>query len=126
MSGLSQGRLLGRMDEEAGDELIGQLLEGAVNLGLQLGESSGIVGELLGPALLLGGEMLVDLLQCLVRSGDVGAGLGVETAAHGQSFRFKLLLPGYNSGSGSHGHPFLGMDPCRLQTSRAPGHSLAG
>lgn len=76
----------GGVGEEAGDELIGELAEGAVDLGLQQGEGSGVAHELLGPGLLVRGEVGADLLDGLVGGGDVGPLRGVKANAHGLSF----------------------------------------
>jgi hypothetical protein len=75
--------------------LIGELAEGEVDLGLQGGEGGGVAGELLGPELVLGGEVGADLLKGLVRRRDLGALLGVEPNTHGGSFRrgTSLVLP---------------------------------
>ena len=66
MGGLSEGLLLSRMGEEAGDELISELVEGEVNLRLEVGEGSGVASKLLGPELLLSSEVDADLLNGLV------------------------------------------------------------
>lgn len=76
--------------EEAGHEAVGQLLEGVVNLGLQLREASGVPGELFGPELLLGRQLAVDLGHSLLRGWNVSSGRGLETDAHGKSFRLAL------------------------------------
>ncbi len=70
--GIGQRLLLSSMGQEAGDELIGELAEGLVDLGFQQGESSGIACQLLGPELLLGGEVGADLLDGLVGEGTSG------------------------------------------------------
>lgn len=59
--GLGESWLLGGLREEAGGELVRKLSEGAVNLRLQLGKGGGIAGELFGPGLLVGDELLLDL-----------------------------------------------------------------
>ncbi|HEV8177594.1 MAG TPA: hypothetical protein VGP44_07900 [Gemmatimonadales bacterium] len=58
-----QGRLLGGVCQETGDKTVGELLESVVNLRLQLGKGGGVVGKLVRPALLLGQELVVDLLE---------------------------------------------------------------
>jgi hypothetical protein len=55
-----RGRLSG-LGEEAGDAAVGQLPEGQVNLVFELGEGSGILRQSVGPDLLLGRELLLDL-----------------------------------------------------------------
>ena len=106
-----EGWLLGRVGEQAGDELVGELSKGEVDLGLQLREGSRVAVQLLGPGLLLSGELLLDLFESLSRGGDVGSALRVAVEAHGKSFRVKALLLRYNSHSGRPRHHFSGMDP---------------
>jgi len=103
--------LAGGVRQQTGDEAVGELPEGVVNLGLQLREGRGIGGELVGPGLLLSGEVDVDLLEGLVGGRYVGASLRVEAEAHGKSFRVMPLLLCYNSRSGRQRHHFLGMSP---------------
>jgi hypothetical protein len=83
LGGVSEGWLRRGVGEEAGDELIGELVEGEVNLRLKEGEGGGVGGELLGPELLLRGEVGADLLDRLVGGGDFGSLLGVESNTHG-------------------------------------------
>jgi hypothetical protein len=85
----------GGVGQEAGDELSSELAEGQVNLGLHEGQSGGVARQLLGPELLLGSKMGVDLLQGLVRRRDRGSLRGVESNTHGNSFPggTSLLLP---------------------------------
>ena len=85
--GVGEGWLRRGMGEEAGDELIGEFAEGEVDLRLQGGEGSRVPRELLGPELLLGGEVGSDLLDGLVRRRDVGPLPGVESNTHGWSSR---------------------------------------
>jgi hypothetical protein len=85
--GVGEGLLPGGVREEAGDELIGELAEGEVDLGLQQGEGRGVAHELLGPGLLLGSEVGADLLDGLVGGGDFGSLRGIKVNAHGWSFR---------------------------------------
>lgn len=80
------------MGQKASDELIGELAEGLVDLGLQQGEGSGVACQLLGPELLLGGEVGADLLDGLVGGGGVGTLRGLESNTHGWSFRDTSLL----------------------------------
>jgi hypothetical protein len=87
-----EGLLLGRVGDEAGDEAVGELLESLVNLGLELGQGGGIVGELLGPEALPGDELLADLLDGLVGGADIGPLVGVEADAHGKSFLLTSLF----------------------------------
>lgn len=65
-----------------------------VDLGFELGKGSGIAGELLGPEMLLGGELGLNILESLVRGRDSGASLGVKVNAHEKSFRVTPLLFG--------------------------------
>jgi hypothetical protein len=84
---LLQGGLLGGVCQETGDKLVGELLEGLVNLWFQLREGGGIIGELIGPALLLGEELVMDVLKGRLRGRDISARLGVQANTHGKSFR---------------------------------------
>lgn len=61
--------------EEAGDELVGELAEGEVDLRLEASEGRGVTRELFGPAGLLVGEVGLDLLQRLGRGRHIGSGL---------------------------------------------------
>ena len=85
---------MGGLSEQAGDELVGELAEGQVDLGLQGSEGSGIACQLFGPEGLLGSQVGVNEFQGLVGRGDSGSGLGVEAEAHGKSFRVKPYLLG--------------------------------
>jgi hypothetical protein len=84
LGGLGEGLLLGGLGEQAGDEAVGELSEGLVNLGLKEGEGGGVAVQLFGPGLLVGGELLLDLLQGEGGCRDVRPGLGVEAEAHGE------------------------------------------
>jgi len=91
---VGQRLLLGRMSQEAGDELIGELAEGLVNLRLQQGKGSGVMCQLLAPELLLGGEVSTDLLDGLVGGRDGGSLRGLQSNTHNWSFHnTSLLLP---------------------------------
>jgi hypothetical protein len=92
LGGGGEGPLLGGVGEQAGDELVGQLVEGQVDLGLQGREGSGIACQLFGPERLLSSQVGMNEFQGLVRRGDGGSGLGVEAEAHGNSFRVKPFL----------------------------------
>ena len=85
------GRLRG-LGEQAGDEAIGKLPEGQVNLVLELGEGSGILTESVGPGLLLDRKLLLELSQSLSKIRDIRSGLGVESDTHTKSFRVQQLL----------------------------------
>ena len=111
MGRLGEGLLLGGVGEQAGDEAVGELSEGLVDVGLELAKGGGVAGELFGPEGLLGLELGVDLLEGLVRGGHVRSRLGVGADAHGKSFRVKLLLLGYNNPSDHQRHHFFGMYP---------------
>lgn len=74
MGGVRQGLLPGGVGQETGDELVGELAEGLVDLRLQPSEGSRVTGELFGPEGLLVGEAGMDLLQRLGRGGDIGSG----------------------------------------------------
>jgi hypothetical protein len=123
---LGEGLLLGGVGEQAGDEAVGELSEGLVDVGLELAEGGRVTSKLFRPQGLLGLELAVDLLEGLVRRGQVRARLGVGADAHGKSFRVKLLLPAYNSPSDGQRHHFFGMDPVRfLFSQRDTSESLA-
>jgi hypothetical protein len=84
---LWQRLLLGGLCQEAGDESVGHLLESLVNLRFQLGEGCGVTGELVGPALLLGEELVVDVLEGQGWGRDLRAGVRIEANLHGPSLR---------------------------------------
>jgi hypothetical protein len=92
LGSVGEGLLLCGMSEQAGDELVGQLAEGQVDLGLQGREGSGVARQLFGPERLLGSQVGMNAFKGLVRSGDGWSGLGVEAEAHGKSFRVKPYL----------------------------------
>ena len=102
-----RGRLRG-LGEQAGDEAIGKLPEGQVNLVLELGEGSGILTESVGPGLLLDRKLLLELSQSLSKIRDIRSGLGVESDTHTKSFRVQQLLLRQNTFSGHQRHHFLG------------------
>jgi hypothetical protein len=116
---VGQGRLRRGVGQEAGDELIGELAEGEVDLGLQGSEGGGVARELLGPELLLSGKVIPDLLKGLVRRRDRGALLGVEPNTHGKSFRrgMSLLLPTIAT-QAANGSPFWEWTRSRSSPSR--------
>jgi hypothetical protein len=97
--------------EDAGDEAVGKLPEGAVNLVFELGEGSRILCESFGPGLLLDRELLLDLSQSLGGFRDIRSGLRVVSETHAKSFRVKQLLLRQNTFSGHQWHHFMGMDP---------------
>jgi hypothetical protein len=82
-----QGLLLGGVCEEAGNKAISHLLKGLMNLGFQLREGGGILSELVRPALLLGEELVVNVLKGHRRGRDIRARVRIETNLHGQSFQ---------------------------------------
>lgn len=94
MGGVGEGWLLGSVGEQAGDELVGELAEGQVDLGFQGCEGSGVTCQLFGPERLLGSQVGVNALQSLSGRRDRGASLGVDAEAHGKSFRVKPDLLG--------------------------------
>lgn len=85
-SSVGQRLLLRGVSEQAGDKLVGKVAKGLMNERLQDSESGGIACELLGPDGLLGSKMSMNLLKSLVRRGNLGTSLGVESAAHALSF----------------------------------------
>jgi hypothetical protein len=117
--GVGEGLLCRGAGKEAGDELVGELVEGEVNLGLQEGEGGRVAGELFNPALLLRGEVAADLLDGLVGGGNVGSLRRVESNTHGLSFRKSTsAAPAYNSHADCERRPFLGRDPTRSDSQR--------
>jgi hypothetical protein len=46
---LGEGLLLGSVGEQTGDESVGELSEGLVDVDLELGEGRGVVGKLFRP-----------------------------------------------------------------------------
>jgi hypothetical protein len=92
LGGVGEGLLLCGMSEQAGDELVGQLAEGQMDLGLQGREGSGIACQLFGPECLLGRQVGVNPFQGLSGSRDSRASLGVDADAHEKSFQVKPYL----------------------------------
>jgi hypothetical protein len=90
--GVGEGLLLGSVGEQAGDELVGQLIEGEVDLGLQDRQGSGIACQLFAPERLLGSQMGMNEFKGLVRRGHGRSGLRVKAEAHGKSFPVKPYL----------------------------------
>lgn len=62
MSDVSEGLLGSGVGEKAGDELVGEVAEGEVDLGFEESEGRRVTRQLLGPAGLLVDELSVDLL----------------------------------------------------------------
>ena len=87
MGAVGEGLLHSGVGEEAGDELVGELAEGEVDLGLEAGEGRGVTRQLFGPARLLVGEAGMDLLQRLGRGRHIGSGLRFEAEVHEKSFQ---------------------------------------
>lgn len=77
---------------------------------------------MLGPELLLGSEVGADLLDGLVRGGNVGALRGLESNTHGWSFRDTSPLLSTIALEEVIGSPFWEWTPnfgqCRLEVSR--------
>ncbi len=71
------------MGEQAGGGAVGELLEGKMNLRLELSKGSGVLGEEIGPELLLLGQRSVDLLEGLLQGRNLLAGLGAKAELHG-------------------------------------------
>jgi hypothetical protein len=86
LGAVGEGLLRSGVGKEAGDEVVGEVAEGEVDLGLKQGEGSGVTRQLFGPKGLLVGEAGMDLFQSLGRGGDSGAGLRVEAEVHEKSF----------------------------------------
>ena len=83
MGGVGEGLLPPGVGEQAGDELVREVVEGLVDLRLQEGKGGGVARQLLGPARLLGGEVGADVLDRLVGGGDLGSLLGIESNTQG-------------------------------------------
>jgi hypothetical protein len=90
--GLDEGLLLRGVGEQTGGQPVSESSEEEVDLRFQLGEGGRIAGQLLGPGLFLGRELLLDLGKGLTGVGNVGAGVRIKAEAHGKSFRVKPLL----------------------------------
>jgi hypothetical protein len=82
LGGIIQGGLLSGSGQEAGDKLVGELSEAEMNLLLKSRKTSGIVGELVGPELLLLLQLRLDALERLLGRWDGRAGLGAKTEEH--------------------------------------------
>jgi hypothetical protein len=110
--GVDEGLLCRGAGKETGDELVGELVEGKVNLGFEEGEGGRVAGELFNPALLLRGEVAADLLDGLVGGGNFGSLLRITSNTHGLSFRKSAsAAPAYNSHASCERRLFLGRDP---------------
>jgi hypothetical protein len=90
--GVGEGLLLRGVGQQTGDELVGQLIESEVDLGLQGRQGSGIVCQLFAPERLLGSQVRMNEFKGLVRRRDGWSGLRVEAEAHGKSFPVKRYL----------------------------------
>ena len=55
------------MSEQASSAAVGQLLEGLVNVRLELREGGRVFGKQIGPLLLLHGQRSLDLLEGLLQ-----------------------------------------------------------
>jgi transposase len=84
LRGVACGGPSGGVSEQAGSAAVGELLEGLVDLRLELGEGGGVFGEQLGPLLLLLGQGSLDLLQRLLQWRDLVAGFGAKAELHGR------------------------------------------
>lgn len=80
------------MGEQTGGAEIGELLEGEVNLRLELGEGGGVASDLLRPALLLLGERRLEVLKGLVQRRYVRTGFAAQAKLHGTSLACSQLL----------------------------------
>jgi hypothetical protein len=80
------------MGEQTGGAVIGELLEGEVDLRLELGEGRGVASELLSPALLLLGESRLEILKGLVQREYVRTGFPAQAKLHGTSLASSRLL----------------------------------
>jgi hypothetical protein len=93
------------VSEQAGSTAVGELLEGLVDLWLELSESGRVFGKQLGPLFLLLGQRSLDLLEGLLQWRDRVAGLGAKAKLHGRPLASARLLdtPAILSGRGSFG-----------------------
>jgi hypothetical protein len=73
------------MGEQTGGAVIGELLEGEVDLRLELGEGRGVASELLSPAFLLLGERHLDVRKGLVQREYVRTRFPAQAKLHGTS-----------------------------------------
>ena len=70
LGGSRAGALNSGMGQETGGAGVGQLLEGPMDLRFELGEGAGVVGQLVGPDLLLLGQGGVHFLEGLLQRRD--------------------------------------------------------
>jgi hypothetical protein len=80
------------MGEQTGSTEIGVLLEGEVNLWLELGEGGGVASELLNPAFLLFRQRCLDVLKRLLQRGNLRTGFATEAKLHGRLLTTSRLL----------------------------------
>ena len=71
------------MGEQAGGAAVGELLEGQVDPGFELGKGGRVADQLLGPELLLLGKRSLDLLKSLIRCRHFVAGFATKAEFHG-------------------------------------------
>src|SRR5262249_12957879 len=83
LGGVGAGRLGTGVSEQSGGTAVGKLLEGFVDLWLQLSEGSGVFGEQFGPLLLPLGQRRLDLLKGLLQGRDLVARFRPKTELHG-------------------------------------------
>jgi hypothetical protein len=69
--GVRAGVLSSSMGEQAGSAVIGELLEGEVDLRFELRERGGVASELLGPLFLLLCERSLKILKGLLQRRDL-------------------------------------------------------
>jgi hypothetical protein len=80
------------MGEQTGSAVIGELLEGEVDLRLQLGEGGRVASELLRPALLLLGERCLEVLKGLLQRKNLRTGFASQAKLHGRPLACLRLL----------------------------------
>ena len=85
--------------------MVGELLEGLVDLRFELGEGGRVSRQLLGPKFLLLGQGGLDLLEGLLQRRNLFTGFGANTEFHGYA---QTSSPSLISFANLSGRGFLG------------------
>ena len=80
------------MNEQAGGATVGEFLEGAVDLRLELRERGRVSRDLLSPQGLLFRQRGLEILKGLLQSRNFGAGLAAPTKLHGHALSSSPLF----------------------------------
>jgi hypothetical protein len=80
------------MGEQTGGAVIGELLEGEVDLRLELDKGGGVASELLSPALLLFPEGCLEFLKGLLQSRNFRTGFAANAKLHSSALTRSPLL----------------------------------